>query len=375
MAHSYTPGLKVAKKTMIKKSRILPLKGNVLKKVGDIISRDDVVARTELPGGVRTLNIVNRLGILPDDIKSYMNKQEGEPFARGEVIAESRPIIKWFKTKVAAPMDGKIESISAITGQVLLREPPVPVEVHGYVNGKVIEVVPNEGIIVETVATFIQGIFGIGGETWGKLVFAVDSADEILTNEKIKDEYKDCIIVGGSFTNYETIQKAIQAGVKGIIVGGIQDGDLKKILGYDLGVAITGSENIGLTVLLTEGFGQISIAKRTFNTLKEREGEMTSISGATQIRAGVIRPEIIIPYNNASQSDVIEDINKIKPIEEGSHIRVIRPPHFGKIGIVHSLPHELRQIESETKARILEVKFPDGKIEVVPRANIEMIES
>ena len=30
MAHSYTPGLKVLKKTIFKKERILPLKGDVL---------------------------------------------------------------------------------------------------------------------------------------------------------------------------------------------------------------------------------------------------------------------------------------------------------------------------------------------------------
>ena len=50
--------------------------------------------------------------------------------------------------------------MSEVTGQVLLREPPLPVEVYGYLNGKVVEVVPNEGIVVETVATFIQGIMG-----------------------------------------------------------------------------------------------------------------------------------------------------------------------------------------------------------------------
>ena len=38
MAHSYTPGLKVLKKTIFKKERILPLKGDVLVKSGDPVS-------------------------------------------------------------------------------------------------------------------------------------------------------------------------------------------------------------------------------------------------------------------------------------------------------------------------------------------------
>ena len=32
------------------------------------------------------------------------------------------------------------------------------------------------------------------------------------------------------------------------------------MLGYDLGVAITGSERIGLTVVITEGFGEIAMS-------------------------------------------------------------------------------------------------------------------
>ena len=61
-------------------------------------------------------------------------------------------------------------------------------------------------------------------------------------------------------------------------------------------------------------------------------------------------------------------------MQVGDVIRVIRQPYFGQLGTVHSLPSELRQIESETKARILEVKFTEGDVAVIPRANIELIE-
>ena len=54
MAHAYTPGLKVTDHLHVQKRRILPLKGNVVVKVGDRVNPDDVVARTELPGQRRT---------------------------------------------------------------------------------------------------------------------------------------------------------------------------------------------------------------------------------------------------------------------------------------------------------------------------------
>ena len=55
MAHSYTPGLKVLKKTIFKKERILPLKGDVLVKEGDVLNPDTIVASTNLPGNVQML--------------------------------------------------------------------------------------------------------------------------------------------------------------------------------------------------------------------------------------------------------------------------------------------------------------------------------
>jgi transcription antitermination factor NusG len=60
-------------------------------------------------------------------------------------------------------------------------------------------------------------------------------------------------------------------------------------------------------------------------------------------------------------------------ISEGSLIRVIRAPYFGKVGKVKSLPPELKKMESETMVRVAEVEFEDGTVVSVPRANLEMI--
>ena len=72
MAHAYTPGLKVSERILVKKHRILPLKGDVLVKVGDRVEPDDVVARTLLPGNVVPINVANKLGIPPEDIDMVM---------------------------------------------------------------------------------------------------------------------------------------------------------------------------------------------------------------------------------------------------------------------------------------------------------------
>ena len=126
-------------------------------------------------------------------------------------------------------------------------------------------------------------------------------------------------------------------------------------------------------VNVERGFGQMTMAKKTFNLLKSKEGKKASVNGATQIRAGVMRPEVIVPLIGESTPDEGHSA-KDGGMDIGMAIRVIRHPHFGKIGKVSALPHELQQLESESHARVLEVVFDDGSKAVVPRANVELIE-
>lgn len=374
MTHAYTPGLRISEKTMVTSQRTLPLLGEVLAKKGDVLKAEDIVAKTHLPGKVIAVNAVNRLGIQPKDLREYILKKEGDPVQKDEIIAETKPWIRMLKSVLLSPITGTIETISAVTGQILLREPPKPIQVFAYVDGTVTEVMEKEGVVMETTATFIQGIFGVGGETVGELVLAVETPGDTLTAERIQPAHKDKIIVGGAFIRHDTIDKAKSVGVRGIIVGGFDDEVLKKLLGYDLGVAITGTEDIGITIIITEGFGKIQMAQRTFELLKSRSGAKTSINGATQIRAGVVRPEIIIPFTQNTSGERI-DKQTDRGMEIGDAVRVIRVPYFGKIGRIRALPFSPQTIETEATVRILDIEFPDGSTAIVPRTNVEMIET
>lgn len=377
MAHAYTPGLRVTRRTRLTRERSLPLKGEVLVKVGDVVRAEDIVAHTELPGPVTIINVVNQLGIEPEEIREYMLVKEAGTFKKDQPLAQNKPFLgmSFLKTVIKAPMDGVVENISEITGQVVLREPPQPVQVHAYFDGRITGIIPNEGVAMETFCSFVQGIFGIGGETWGELKVAVDASADVLTPDRLKPEFAGKILVGGKHLSLATYHKARDLGVKGIIVGGFHDSDVRSILGYDLGVAITGHEQIGLTLVMTEGFGEIPMAQKTFNLLKEREGQRASISGATQIRAGVIRPEVIVPFPQNEWATMTEEEHlSAHAVQIGDVVRIIREPYFGMLGNVTELTPALERVESETKVRVLEVKLDDGKLVKVPRANIERIE-
>ena len=374
MGHAYTPGLKVTDRILVTKKRILPLKGEVMVKVGDKVDPDTVVARTHLPGAVEPVNVANILAVPPEDVIHYMLKEEGGKVEVGDVIAKSKSFFGLFTSECKCKSEGTIESISHITGQVLIRGNPQPVEIKAYLNGEVVEIFPEEGIAVSSWGSFIQGIFGIGGETHGKIKIVSKDNTSVLTEKEIDKNCAGYVLVGGSLVTADAIKKAISVGAKGVVGGGFSDRDLRDFLGYDLGVAITGSEDLGVTLVITEGFGQINMAERTFELLKSKEGQEACINGATQIRAGVIRPEVVIPsegdVHKGEQEETFENIG----LETGKPVRVIREPYFGRLGKVVGLPAPLQKLESESSARVLEVEFEDKTKAIIPRANVELIE-
>lgn len=353
---------------------MLSLPGSVLVSGGETVRANQAVARAELPGKVYPLNLANQLGVAPDEINEYLVKKAGDPVKKDEILAENKPLIKWFKTEILSPITGVVESVSNVTGQVLLREPPRVLELLGYVDGRIVEVIPQQGVVVETDCSLVQGIFGIGGETWGEIVIAVTSPDEVLTPRHLTADMKGKVVVGGSFISSDALARAKEVGVAGLVIGGIHDKDLRALLGYDLGVAITGTEQVGFTLILTEGFGTIPMAGKTFNLLSAHAGQQASISGATQIRAGVIRPEIIIPKGGAAGKQGAVIVLEREGIRIGDQVRIIRDPLFGKIGEVASLPSDLQKIPTESEVRVMEVRFADGSKTMIPRANIELIE-
>lgn len=373
MAKAYTPGLKVTSRIRHKVRRVLPIPGDVLVKTGDRVGARDIVAQTFMPGDITPVNMANVLGCSPADVPGCMIRKDGDKIAPGEVIARTKGMFGLMRSDVRSTWTGTIESVSKVTGQMMVRGEPLPVRVLAYLTGVVTEVLPNQGVVVEADVSMVQGIFGIGGETFGSVVMATDSPHEDLTPERISPEMSGKVVVGGRRITDKAIRRGVEVGVAALIAGGIDDQDLKDFLGYDLGVAITGSEQVGLTLIITEGFGEIAMAQRSFNLLKASEGQDASVNGTTQIRAGVMRPEIVVPVG-ATLIDSKGITLDPGYLEIGTPVRIIRDPYFGLIGTVSGLPSEPTVLASGSKARVLEVKLDGGRAVVIPRANVELIE-
>ena len=280
----------------ITKQRRLPTRGEVLVEVGQQVKPETVVAKGVVPNPeLHDLKLFTQLRVEPEMVKDYMTKAEGEQVARDEVIAVSRSFFTRHTRVSRSPVDGFIERVSTVNGRVYIRANPLDVEVSAYIPGVIKEIIPEEGAVVETSGTRLEGSFGIGGEAYGDIILATEGPDITLSSNDILPEHKGKIIVGGSIATLDALREAVNVGTKGVIVGGVDQKDLTYFLGYEIGVPVTGDEQTGLTLIMTGGFGVNHMEEVLFETLRDHSGRMACINGATQIRSRSIRPEIILP--------------------------------------------------------------------------------
>jgi hypothetical protein len=288
-------GIKVVKEKLIRKVRRIPAPGEVLVNLGDLVEANTILLKaTVINPEISEVKVSAELGVDPNDIERYLIKKKGDEVKKDEVIAISNGFFGWFIKKSNSPLNGIIEIVNSKIGRVYIRGLPILVEVKAHIRGRVVEILPEKEVGVETRAALINGVFGIGGENYGELVIIASDPKAIITQELIKKTHEGKILVGKSTITIDALWKAAEIGVKGIIVGSIEQKDLTNFIGREIGVGITGMED-KLTLIITEGFGIIPMKKDAFNLLKSHEGKQASVDGTTQIRKKMLRPEIIIP--------------------------------------------------------------------------------
>ncbi len=364
MAEVYTPGTLINSDMVIRKTRRLLLDGEVLVKVGQHVEHDTIVGRAKRPGKLATIRVAQQLSIEPAEIDKAMLVAQGDEVEADQVIAEHKAFFGLVTWRSKTPVSGTIELVSKVSGHVGIRQPAEPVEISAYLPGKVVEIIPNRGAVIESRAAILQGMFGIGPERSGVLK-VLDSMPDSPGSD-----LAGSIIAIDDAPTADWLRKAAVVGVQGIICPTMDDHEIADLLGYQIGVAVTGNEQCGLTIVLAEGFGHMGVAPTTWRLLKALEGRRALISGATQVRAGVIRPELVVPYAEGEKVEV-EHIEKGG--QENPRVRILRAPYFGRTGRIIDAPVQPTPVETGANVRVFKVKLDDGTEALVPRTNVEVL--
>jgi hypothetical protein len=280
----------------ISKTRRLPAVGEVLVHLGEKVIEDTLIAR----GWVRNKEITEirvdqKLGIDPFNLSGYMLKKVGDAVKKDEIIALRRSFFGTSTKICRSPLEGTIETFSESSGKALIRGKPIPIEVKAHIPGRVTKLFTGEGAVVECIGSIVRGAIGMGGETHGLLEVLVDNPDEVLTNGLITKTHSDKVIVGGATATLEALRKAVSVGVAAVIVGGFDEKDLTELIGHELDLSDTGQDKIGFTLVVLGGFGTNPMDIEVFKLFKEHVGRLACVDGTTQIRTRMLRPEVVLP--------------------------------------------------------------------------------
>lgn len=374
MGQAYTPGLEVTAHTTLERLRELPLPGTVLVKVGDQVEPQTPVLRAELPGEIEIVRVADRMGLDPESVLEGMKVKTGDTVKEGDLICEVKSFFGLFTSRLNSPSSGVVEYFTEGNAHLGLRGPSQPLEVNGYISGVVTAVDEGKSATIRTDGAIIQGIFGVGGERYGVIRCLNVAADAEVGADAIAaaGDLNGAILVGGACFTQEALAACGRAGVAGVMTGSVSSATLREYVGYEIGVSITGDEEVPFTLIISEGFGRLAISDRVLQLARALEGRSCSVNGATQVRAGAMRPELLVP---AAVDDTAR--KKAAPsdgsLAVGSRIRIIRLPYFGRFAEVTELPFHPEEIPSGAVVRVLRAKLdPGGEIVTVPRANVEL---
>jgi hypothetical protein len=353
----YPVASRITALTSIRRERLLPVPGQVLVGPGEMVGPADVVARCQLPGEVRVLDVCRTLGIPRTRVAKYMRKSVGDTVQVNDLLAAPRGPLGQIRKGCRSPVDGQVAEIR--DGLILIESAATTLELRAHIRGEVANVMPNRGVVISMTGALIQAMWGSGGETEGVLKILVDSPQKPLRARAIDVSCHGTIVVGGRILDEDVLEQAIEARIRGIIVGGMDAGLCQNLA------------TLPFPVLLTEGFGTLPMSQPVFTLLQSNVGREALLSADTRTRRDARRPEVLIPLRNGQPAS--EEGAGILPMKVGALVRALRAPYLGGVGTVLDLPTQPQRIESGARLPVAVVELQDGEQVSIPLANLELI--
>jgi hypothetical protein len=343
--------------TTIRRERLLPAPGQVLVGPGEMVGPTDAVARCQLPGEVRVLDVSRALGVQRERVAKYMRKAVGDTVKADDVLAAPGGPFGRLKKSCRSPLDGQIVEVRG--GLILIESPATTFELRAHIKGQITNVMPNRGVVISASGTLIQGMWGNGGEAEGVLKVVADSPQKPLRTRSIDVSCHGTVVVGGRILDEQVLEQAVEARVRAIIAGSVS-AELCPLL-----------QSLPLPVLITEGFGSLPMSQQVFDLLQSNAGREAMLSADTQTRRGAKRPEVLIPLR--ADQEVPHEETSINPLKVGDQVRALRAPYLGMMGTVAELPAISATVESGAQLPVAVVVLEDETQVLIPLANLELI--
>lgn len=232
-----------------------------------------------------TINVAKELNIDPKHIKGYLKKREGDFVETYEPLASR--LEKDFSKVIPSPVTGAITKIDLDKGTITIQYKNEPYKIFAQVHGKVKEIQENLSATIQYTGENLYGIIGFGGEICNQISL-IENTNNPNSNSK------DKVLVSCSKIDLDFLKACAENDVAGVVAPSIDNSDLVEFIGEEIGVALTGNEMIPFPIILTEGFGDFKMNAEYTEFFMKQQNKKMYMNGHTQIRAGVVRPQMIV---------------------------------------------------------------------------------
>lgn len=371
--------LRVEKDICIRIHRILKGKGTINVSQGAEVKPSDIIGTAYLSPGFRTVQLAQELQVAPAEVAKYLKRPLGQKIFKDELLAE-RISLFGGKKIVVSPTDGVLDFLNVKTGELRMTFLPKKQDLPAGVFGIVDAVDAARGlIIIRTQVSIVHGMFGSGRVRDGTL-HIISRRDELVAKSFISAKLDGQILVGGSLVFKDAIAASISSGVSGIITGGINAKDYKGMAGGRLVFPKKMENDIGIAVVVCEGFGSVPIGWDIYEILTKYDGKFVSIDGNNAlIKLPSFESSSIIKVRKTTLPKVQDDLREHDKYEDlsdlkiGSKVRIIGNSFLGEQGKIVALDQTETVMPSGIKAFMATIETKRRKI-TLPVANLEVID-
>ncbi len=302
--------------------RSLPLNGTLNVKPGDTVDPVTRLGMTKISTGV---------SYVPLNMKLAKGKFESGYFYFGEVIGRAG------SKKVIAPFDGYISKSQ--NGYILTQEPKEHWLLSG-VWGVVEKRSENGSVLIKTQAIDFNMAVCSSKFVTGELVVFPNPSD-VLQLQYLQNFAKDVfgkIIYLGNFATFESVEKAAELGVAGLLAGSAekQTFDFAKEKGICLG--------------LFNGFGKLETPEIIYAYIKEVSSRFVFMMGEKNIF------RIPIPQQDAINT---QDTNTLVEPAVGMQVQVFQKPYYTHVGQITDVQSDSIYVKLIQAEQPVQIKLPN----------------
>ncbi len=374
MRHFAQAVIRVERNTVGRVKRVLRGKGTLNVQKGQEVTPDVILGTSTVSAGFRILNLCAELRVSPDGAEKYLARKMGQRIYKGELLACKKGWLLSPGKTVTSPTDGVLDFYNSKTGELKISFIPKKADLPAGAYGVVEEVDAQRGqVVIRTVVDKVHGLFGSGRPRDG-ILHIIGRRDEMISKASVVPKYNGYILAGGSSFYNDAISASISVGVNGIITGGMDAVDFKGMAGGRLAFPKRLGNDIGISIVVCEGFGSVSLLSDIYGILSEYEGKFVFIDGN--------RAAILLPF--PTSACMAKAKNTILPPEEkeyakgavelvvGCKVRIVGSSYLGEQGKLLTINSSQTLLPSGLKVFLATVETSRRKLQV-PVANLEVI--